>query len=501
MNRHSFLILLSIHIAAGVQLSYAQYGFLWSKVDTVTSGPYNDLNPAVVHNSMAYGSQEPLRAVFERHTPGESQIVAKNFRRDPATWDSSVVVISSGPAVEEQIYPDYSETAYYANGSSPHVMRMAAWQRWKENSWQLYYSTLNDSALSWSTPALLVPDAFDNTGVQIRPFRDSLFIVTWKRGSRVMGLFKTPSTTSLAETLAFSNLNPLSYDVLTRYDQATIIWTVGVENEELAVFRKLSSFPPFTRTEPETLRAAGPCHNPHLAMSYFGDPSFVYERQEGGRRQVFEWLNLYSSFNVSDDTLSDNLNARAYAPPVITKAASTSGISNAGYNETVYEKYRMGDSMLVFLHGFEADTVRTPGHNRNACIGSQDVFTQTGGYVLAVWESNRSGISHIYSRLIPFFIDAVDERPHQPLVFALRQNYPNPFNPRTTIDYRITSGGPVRLQVFDILGREVALLVNEPRGPGSYSVTFDGSRLASGVYIYRLAAGNFWQVRTMALVK
>jgi len=57
------------------------------------------------------------------------------------------------------------------------------------------------------------------------------------------------------------------------------------------------------------------------------------------------------------------------------------------------------------------------------------------------------------------------------------------------------------LQVFDILGREVALLVNEPRGPGSYSVTFDGSRLASGVYIYRLAAGNFWQARTMALVK
>ena len=88
-----------------------------------------------------------------------------------------------------------------------------------------------------------------------------------------------------------------------------------------------------------------------------------------------------------------------------------------------------------------------------------------------------------------------------PAAFILQQNYPNPFNPTTTIEFRVPSSGFVSLKVYDILGREVATLVDGWRSPGSYSVTLDGSKLASGVYFYRLQAGSFTISKKMMLIK
>jgi lysophospholipase L1-like esterase len=85
--------------------------------------------------------------------------------------------------------------------------------------------------------------------------------------------------------------------------------------------------------------------------------------------------------------------------------------------------------------------------------------------------------------------------------FALGQNYPNPFNPRTVVGSQLSVGSNVRLAVYDLLGREVSVLVNEPRAPGRYQDIFDGSRLASGVYIYRLSSGTFTQAKKMLLIK
>jgi glycosidase len=74
-----------------------------------------------------------------------------------------------------------------------------------------------------------------------------------------------------------------------------------------------------------------------------------------------------------------------------------------------------------------------------------------------------------------------------PATFDLAQNYPNPFNPTTVVSYQLPVASDVRLAVFDVLGREVSVLVNERKAPGSYEVRFDGSNLASGVYFYRLS--------------
>jgi aminopeptidase N len=106
---------------------------------------------------------------------------------------------------------------------------------------------------------------------------------------------------------------------------------------------------------------------------------------------------------------------------------------------------------------------------------------------------------------------SVTHAPEQPATFSLEQNYPNPFNPTTTIRFSIAgvvalsgSEGPatkVRLAVYDLLGREVAVLVNEEQLPGRYEVKFDGARLPSGVYFVRLQAGRQTAVKSMLLVR
>jgi photosystem II stability/assembly factor-like uncharacterized protein len=88
-----------------------------------------------------------------------------------------------------------------------------------------------------------------------------------------------------------------------------------------------------------------------------------------------------------------------------------------------------------------------------------------------------------------------------PSEMVLSQNYPNPFNPSTTIRYELPSASHVNLRMFDILGREVSVLVNERRDAGVHEVRFDGSNLASGVYFYRLQAGDFTQTKRLLLLR
>ena len=94
-----------------------------------------------------------------------------------------------------------------------------------------------------------------------------------------------------------------------------------------------------------------------------------------------------------------------------------------------------------------------------------------------------------------------DNNSATPMSFVLEQNYPNPFNPSTSIRYSIPKTSLVILKVYDILGREVATLVNEEKPIGTYQINFDASSLASGIYFYKIQAGSFTQTKKMILLK
>ncbi|HRJ05608.1 MAG TPA: T9SS type A sorting domain-containing protein, partial [Ignavibacteria bacterium] len=85
--------------------------------------------------------------------------------------------------------------------------------------------------------------------------------------------------------------------------------------------------------------------------------------------------------------------------------------------------------------------------------------------------------------------------------FSLSQNYPNPFNPVTNIKFNLPKSGYVKLVVFDVMGREVATMLNENMNAGSYTADFDASQLSSGIYFYKLITADFTDTKKMMLVK
>lgn len=130
-----------------------------------------------------------------------------------------------------------------------------------------------------------------------------------------------------------------------------------------------------------------------------------------------------------------------------------------------------------------------------------EVFT---GKSLNASNQQYSGFWYIYSNSLTTSIE--NEEDIMPDNFKLEQNYPNPFNPSTTIRYSIPLNvkgqtSNVILKVYDVLGNEIATLVNEEKPEGSYEVEFNASSLSSGMYLYRLQTGDFIAVKKIILLK
>jgi Secretion system C-terminal sorting domain len=145
----------------------------------------------------------------------------------------------------------------------------------------------------------------------------------------------------------------------------------------------------------------------------------------------------------------------------------------------------------------------------NAGLADSSVFAlAVNGHTLFAGTSEAG----IWRRPLPEMITSVENLPSAlPREFHLLQNYPNPFNPSTKIQFTIVNRQLTIVKVFDLVGREVATLVNEVKEPGSYTVEFsakggsasggNGSNLASGVYFYRIQAGDFTQTKRLLLLK
>lgn len=126
----------------------------------------------------------------------------------------------------------------------------------------------------------------------------------------------------------------------------------------------------------------------------------------------------------------------------------------------------------------------------------------TGGQIYL-----RSGVSVVSGGIFKTALDTTlvgveDENVNTiPENFRLDQNYPNPFNPATAIRYSVPSSEFITLKVYDILGKEVAILVNEEKASGSYEIMFDAANIPSGIYFYQLKAGSFIKTKKMILMK
>jgi len=133
-----------------------------------------------------------------------------------------------------------------------------------------------------------------------------------------------------------------------------------------------------------------------------------------------------------------------------------------------------------------------------------DIVNITDYYIFLLGDSVQFSKWYAGSTFYPFTwtdLSSVHETNEQIRSFSLSQNYPNPFNPTTTITYKIPNENFVTLKIYNSLGEEITTLVNEVKQAGNYTVEFNGSSLPSGVYFYRLIAGNFVASKKMILMR
>ncbi len=236
--------------------------------------------------------------------------------------------------------------------------------------------------------------------------------------------------------------------------------------------------------------------------------------------------NLYkSSLDNINWTKSNN-----GFPEYTYAVRSVVGLSNkifAGTNSGVYSSDNGGSSWVATNTGMGdviASSLVVHGDNLYAAIGSgvggvmlstdnglnwtfiNDGFPEypytypLGVNTTTIFAGGPGGYS-VWSRTLSQVTGVDDESIEIPLEYSLSQNYPNPFNPSTTISYNILESGIVKIKIFNILGKNVATLVNKVQPVGTYQINFDASDLSSGVYFYTLSVNGNRFVKKMNLVK
>lgn len=246
---------------------------------------------------------------------------------------------------------------------------------------------------------------------------------------------------------------------------------------------------------------------PVLADSIVDDLQFTkgFTMTNAAPASMYSWLDMNQGFNNHLWYVKTKMSDTAFAQwkPNLPK--------DGHYEVSAYIAVSNAQAARYTVHHKDgsADIVMDQKKHKNewAVIGTFPFAKGNSGYVRLSDGSDSIGQEIVFDAVQFKFLSPLSVQRQTGLIpdrMALRQNYPNPFNPNTTITFSVPPTAvrlDVSLRLFDALGRHAATLVNEPLGPGEYSVRFDAGDLASGVYLYRLTVGTTGILKKMILMK
>lgn len=244
-------------------------------------------------------------------------------------------------------------------------------------------------------------------------------------------------------------------------------------------------------------------------VSYFNTTQFIFPngtsvnlqavspQGSGGTRYIFEhWSdNGDTTHNI---TVSGPLSLTVFYKPQYLL------VINSDYGNIVGGTYH--DSAAAFTFGVYPRIVSLGGGQgmrfRGWDGGGNGSYTSADSSGLDTMVNiSMNNIIVETARWTPYAVGISNISSEIPDKFRLYQNYPNPFNPSTVIDFDVPKAGLVKIVVYDMLGREVKILANEYVNPGKYKVDFNGSNLSSGIYYYKINAGDFTEIKKMLMIK
>jgi uncharacterized delta-60 repeat protein len=240
------------------------------------------------------------------------------------------------------------------------------------------------------------------------------------------------------------------------------------------------------------------------SLTLINDIAFAVARfdSNGTKDRTFGTNGTVRAYINGTDSTSDRAYSAAIQSDgkiVVGGGSSSSLLGQSTFAIARFDSNGTKDSTF----GTNGTVTTTFGSDMNVSDAAMSIALQTDGKILAGGYSQIASGSTVFvlARYLTSNMTGINEDKSLPKSFALEQNYPNPFNPSTTIKYSIPKFGLVTIKIYDILGREVTTLINEEKNAGNYSVEFNASMLASGVYLYRISAGSFEETKKLVLIK
>jgi sugar lactone lactonase YvrE len=307
-------------------------------------------------------------------------------------------------------------------------------------------------------------------------------------------------------------------------DDSGNMWVADLWNNRVLKFNDVNNKPKGARSDLVLGQVNFGSNSPALSQSGMNNPNGVCVSGTGNNTKVWvtdsqnnrvlRFDNPTANGKTADGVLGQ-INFTNNLPGITDSTLFLDGLGFVAADSTgrLYVSDSGNGRIVIFnnaaskTNGASADNVLGQKSFRSDSLNKgNNSFYGSSVYGITVDNTNKSLLVAdadnnrvlIFQQGIPLRVEKTTEAP---LKYSLSQNYPNPFNPETIINYQLPARNNVSLKVYDLLGREVAELVNGEKSAGVYSVKFNGRNLSSGVYFYRIQAGNFSETKKLLLLK
>jgi hypothetical protein len=438
-----------------------------------------------------------VHVVWDDRRDGNDEIYYKRSTDAGVSWGADTRLTNK---TERSEYPSVA-----VSGSVVHIV----WMDYCDGNWEIYYKRSTDWGISWGTDTRLT----NNTGYSGLPsvaVSGSVVHLVWhdyRDGISNNEIYYKRSTDAGVSWETDTRLTNNTADswppsVAVSGSVVHVVWFDDRDGNQEIYYKRSTdggvSWGADTRLTNDTANSGYP------SVAVYGSVvDVVWNDERDGNREIYYKRSTDSGVSWGADTRLTNNIAYSKYPSIAVSGSLV---------HVVWQDYRVSNDEIYYKRSTDAgiswgaDTRLT---NDTAWSEFPSVAV-SGSIVHVVWSDYRYGNWNIYYKRNPTgnSIGIKNITSEIPSSYSLEQNYPNPFNNTSNLKFQIVNIGDVKLIVYDIMGREVQILVNESLKPGTYETSFDGSQLTSGVYFYRLTVhqggsttGDFTAVRNMILIK
>ena len=384
------------------------------------------------------------------------------------------------------------------SGSTLHVV----WYDERVGNWEIYYKRSTDGGSSWGPDTRLTNDPFASFYPSVA-VSGSVVHVVWhdqRDNSGIDEIYYKRSTdggTSWGTDIRLTNnIHNQQYPSVTVSGTVVhIVWHDYRDGNSKIYYKRSTDGGTSWGTDTQLTNDSSGAGYPSAAVSGSSLHVVWYDYRDGNPEIYYKGSTDGGSTWGPDTRLTNTISDSWYSS--VTASGSAVHVvwydNRDGNYEIYYKRSTDGGS------SWGADKQLTS----ESSFSFSPSVTASGSIVHVVWQDFRDGNSEIYYKRDPTGnvtgIEIIDSE--IPKEFSLSQNYPNPFNPNTTIQFALPKSGFVSLKIYNLLGREVALLVNEEKTYGTYTVKWNASGMASGVYFYRMQVDSFIETRKLVFLR